>query len=296
MRLHALALLAALVALVAGPVQAADVLMKPFVLAQRGPGDAAAVAAEARAKVESAGFQVVGSYQPYANATVLAVTSEELKAAAARTPTGGYGAALRVTVTKVGEEVQLAYTNPVYLQYAYRMETDLSGVAAKLGAALGRIEEYGPKDGRTAKELKNYHYMFGMQYFDDPSEIANLGSQEQALRSVEAGLTKGRGGTRKVYRIDLANGSSVFGVALGDGCSADASIMKEIDFKPVRSTAHLPYEVLVSGGEVRALHARFRIAINFPDLAMMGDNSFMKIMCAPDAIEDALKRMAGSKR
>jgi hypothetical protein len=293
MRLHALALLAALVAV---PVQAADVILKPFVLAQRGPGEVAAVASEARAKVEAAGFQVAGSYQPYANATVLAVTSEELKAAAARTAAGGYGAAMRVSVTKVGDEVQVAYTNPVYLQSAYRMESDLSGVGAKLAAALGRIEEYGPKDGRTASELKKYHYMFGMPYFDEPSEIASLGSQEQALKSVEGGLKKNRGGTSKVYRIDLPNGASVFGVALGDGCSGDASIMKEIDFKPLRSTGHLPYEVLVSGGEVRALHAKFRIAVNFPDLAMMGDNSFMKIMCAPDAIEDALKRMAGSKR
>jgi hypothetical protein len=148
MRTHALLLLAALVAV---PVQAAEVVMKPFVLAQRGPGEVVAVAAAVRAKVEAAGFQVAGTYQPYADATILAVTSGALS-------------------------------------------------------------------------------------------------------------------------------------------------MKEIDFKPIRSTPHLPYEVLVSGGEVRALHARFRIAVNFPDLPMMGANSFMKISCAPDAIEDALKRMAGTKR
>ena len=39
--------------------------------------------------------------------------------------------------------------------------------------------------------------------------------------------------------------------------------------------------------------ARFRIAINFPDLAMMGDNSFMNIMGAPDAITAALRKIAG---
>jgi hypothetical protein len=285
-----------LAVLSAAPALAAEPALKPFVLAQRGPGDAAAITAEVKSKVEAAGFQVVGSYEPYPGATVLAISSDEQRTAAARTPTGGYGAALRVTVTRVGEEVQVAYTNPVYLSHAFRMKADLAPVAARLAAALGRLEEYGPRDGRTAKALEGYHYMFGMQYFDDPSEIATFGSQAQALRSVERGLAAGRGGTRQVYRIDLPGDVTVFGVGLSDGCSGDQHIMKEIDFKPVRSTAHLPYEVLVAGGEVRALHGRFRIAVNFTDLPMMGANSFMNISCAPDAIEDALKRMAGTKR
>jgi len=50
----------------------------------------------------------------------------------------------------------------------------------------------------------------------------------------------------------------------------ESFIMGEIDFKPLRSTAHLPYEILVKGKEAEALHARFRIAINFPDLSYDG--------------------------
>jgi hypothetical protein len=46
--------------------------------------------------------------------------------------------------------------------------------------------------------------------------------------------------------------------------------MSEIDFKDVRSTAHLPYDILVSGNRVYALYARFRIAVSFPDLSMRG--------------------------
>jgi hypothetical protein len=65
--------------------------------------------------------------------------------------------------------------------------------------------------------------------------------------------------------------------------------MSEIDFHDVKSTAHLPYEVLVSGKNVYALYARFRIAINFPDLSMMGKNSFMNIMQSPEAIRAALE-------
>ncbi len=284
-------------ALLATTALAADPAMRPFVLASRGPGDPAAVAAEVQGKLAAAGFQVAGRYQPYEGATVLAVTSDALKAAAAGSKGGAYAAAQRVTVTSVGDEVQVAYTNPVYMQHAYRLKADLAPVAQALGAALGRVEEYGPRDGKSAGDLKGYHYMFGMPYFDEPSDIASFGSHEQALKSVEAGLAKGRGGATQVYRIDLpGTEETVFGVALTDGCSGDARIMKEIDFKALRSTGHLPYEVLVTGSDVKALHAKFRIAVNFPDLSMMGDHSFMNIRCAPDAIEDALKRVAGVKR
>ena len=65
--------------------------------------------------------------------------------------------------------------------------------------------------------------------------------------------------------------------------------MNEIDFHDVKSTAHLPYEILVSGNKVYALYARFRIAINFPDLSMMGKNSFMNIMSAPETIRKVLQ-------
>lgn len=290
------ALLALLLALTALPALAADGAMKPFVLASKGAGDQAAAAAEARAKLEAAGFRVVGAYDPFPGATVLAVTSDFLLAAAAAAPGASYGAVQRVTVTRVGDEVQVAFTNPSYMQHAYRMRSDLGSVSRKLAAALGKVEEYGPADGKTAKELKGYHYMIGMPYFDEPVEIAAFPDHAAAVAAVEAGLAAGRGGARKVYRLDVAGTEdTLLGVALSAGCSGDASIMKEIDFKPLRSTGHLPYEVLVTGGKVLALHAKFRIAVNFPDLSMMGAHSFMGIRCAPDAIEDALKRVAGTK-
>jgi hypothetical protein len=196
-------------------------------------------------------------------------------------------------VTSVAGEVQVAYTNPVYMAAGYRMKADLAPVAASLAAALGKVEEYGPRDGKSAKELRGYHYMMSMPYFDDPWTLAKHGSQAEAIAAVEAGLAAGKGRTRKVYRVDVSPDETVFGVALADGCGADANVMKEIDFKPLRSTGHLPYELLVSKGEVYALHAKFRIAVNFPDLSMMGDHSFMRIRCAPDSIEGALAKVAG---
>ena len=288
---HAAALAALLAAAAAG---AADVELKPFVLAQRASGDPGAVVASVRAKLEGAGFRVAGSYSPYDGATILAVTNDELIAAAGKNRFGAYGAAQRVSITKVGDEVQVSFTNPSYMQHGYRMEGDLTNVSTQLAAALGKLEEYGPKNAMSPRKLRKYHYMVGMEYFDEPSELGKFPSQAEAVAAVEAGLAERRGGASKVYRIDVPGSEeAVFGVALTEGCGGDGFIMKEIDFKPLRSTGHLPYELVVSRGEVFALYARFRIAVNFPDLSMMGSNSFMNIRCAPDAIKDALKRVAG---
>ena len=87
---------------------------------------------------------------------------------------------------------------------------------------------------------------------------------------------------------------SVFGVAMkGSGDNKymdDRFVMSEIDSRDPKSTAHLPYEVLVSDNKVYALYARYRIAINFPDLSMMGQNSFMNIMETPEAVRLVLKK------
>jgi len=85
-----------------------------------------------------------------------------------------------------------------------------------------------------------------MEYFDDPSELASYDSQADAIAAVEEGLAQGRGGATKVYRIDIpGKDETVFGVALNDsGCSGDEYIMSRVDKSPVRSTAHLPYEIL----------------------------------------------------
>jgi hypothetical protein len=286
-----LAALAAVLAL-AAVARADEVRRKPFVLASRGPGEVDTVAEDAKAKLAGAGFTLVGSYAPYPGAWIAAVTSEELLAAGAAARTAGYAAVQRVSVTKVGDEVQVAYTNPLYMGAAYRLKADLAPVAAKLEKALGKGEEFGPPNGLNDKSLRRYHYMIGMPYFDEPWTLASYPSQAEAIAAVEAGLEAGRQGTKLVYRVTVSPDETLFGVALSDGCGADLNVMKEIDVKPLRSTGHLPYEILVSKGEVQALHAKFRIAVNFPDLSMMGDHSFMRIRCAPDSIEKALAAAA----
>jgi len=272
--------------------------LKPFVLAYKTQAEMADAVAEVKEKLTAGGFEIVGSYSPYDTATVIAITNDALKQNAAQSQFGGYGAAQRVSVTDLNGERQVAYTNPTYMAHAYRMNGDLGEVSAGLAKALGKLEEFGPKDGLTAKQLRKYHYMFGMEYFTEPSMHAMYPSHEKAVQTVAERLAKGVAGVTQVYRIDIpGKKETIFGVAMkapNDKKKAmdDHFIMSEIDFKPLRSTAHLPYEILVSERKVYSLYARFRIAINFPDLSMMGANSFMNIMKTPDAIKNALTEVA----
>ncbi len=280
--------------LLSGSVLAADAVLKPFVLASKSSGTIAERAGQVKAALTGAGFVVVGEYAPYSGTDIIIVTSDELKKNAAASEFGGYGAVQRVSLSEVGGEVQVSYTNPVYMANVYRMSGDLANVSAALAKALGRMEEFGAS-GMTAKQARKYHYTIGMEYFDEPSELAEYGSHEEALKAVDLGLIGNKNGVSKVYRVDVpGKQESVFGVALkGSGDSKymdDQFIMKEVDFRELKSAAHLPYEVLVSGNKVYALYARFRIAINFPDLSMMGKNSFMNIMKTPEAILAALEK------
>lgn len=286
---------------VAGTSVAADA-MKPFTLAYTAKGDMAQVTEEVKQKIAGAGFEIVGTYAPYDGATILAITNDTLKKAAASTEFGGYAAGQRVTLTKVGDEIQVSYTNPTYYGSAYRLEdtADLQAAATALETALGKQQTFGTGEKQLSEaDLRKYHYMVGMEYFDDPSNLAEYDSQDEAIAAVEAGLSANKGGASKVYRIDIpGKNESVFGVALTDGCSGDEYIMSRVDKDQVRSTGHLPYEILVSDGNVYALYARFRIAISWPHLPMVQNPTgatFFNIMCAPNAIEEALIQAAGGE-
>lgn len=279
---------------------AQDAVLKPFVLGSKGAGDLVQKVEATKAALTKAGFTVVGSYSPYANTTIVIATNDELKTTAAKSELGGFGAAQRVSIVKVKDEVQVAYANPAYWANIYRMAGELKDTAAKLQAALGKVEEFGAK-GMTVAQLRKYHYKMMMPYFDDPDRLVLHASHEEAVRQVEAGLAAGKQGVTKVYRIDIPGKKEVvFGVAMKGSTEKDKFmdekfIMSEIDFKDVKSAAHLPYEVLVVDRFVFAQSARFRIAASFPDLSMMGENSFMRIMESPDAIKKALAYTAGDK-
>ena len=297
MRLTA-CLLALATALGAPAAHAAKPQYQPFVLASTTDASVEAAAAATRSALEDAGFAWVGQYRPVPESLVMVFTRDDLLKAAAATERGGYAAAQRVSVTRTDEGTEVAFVNPQYLQHAYRVGAELDGVRGDLVRALGQDHDCGA-DGEkmTADKLADYHYMVGMPRFDEPYELGAYPSHEAAVAAVEAGLARPDDGLTEVYRIDIpGKAQTVFGVGMRATGEADEDIdegrqMAVVDFEGCRKTAYFPYEVLVDGGDVEALHMRFRMAVHFPDLSMMGKHGFTKLMPFPGAIEDALKAM-----
>ncbi|KPJ91702.1 MAG: hypothetical protein AMJ53_11020 [Gammaproteobacteria bacterium SG8_11] len=280
----------------------ADERIKPFILASNEAGNMQDTISAVKDKLTSTGFSIVGEYTPYQGAHIIVITNDELLKAAGSHNRGGYIAAQRVALTDINGKVQVSYTYPYYMAKAYRIASDLAGVTDKLKQALGFVDYFGPDKGVKEEKLGKYRYMFGMERFDDPYELATHESHEKAVETVEKNLAANVSGVSQIYRIDIpGTQQTLFGVgfkgATEDGkYQDDQFIMSEIDFKDIRSTAHLPYELLVNDKNVEALHARFRIAINFPDLSMMGSNSFMNIMSTPKALLKALTAVAGGEK
>lgn len=270
---------------------------KPFTLASSKPVTVDAAVAETKDALAGAGLQLIGEYKPYDGVVVLVYTSDDIQAAVSASENGGFGAVQRVSVSSNEEsgEVEVSYVNPQYLAYAYRLNTDLSGVKQTLADALGAQEDFGSKKGLSEKSLRRYHYMIGMEYFTDPYKLGEFATHEESVSAVEQGLANNDIGLGQVYKLPLAGGETVlFGVSMTGPSEKeqyydDAFQMSIVDFQSPSAAAYLPYEVLVTGNKVIALHMRFRMAVHFPDLSMMGKHSFMTLRPSPDAIEKALK-------
>ncbi len=274
---------------------------KPYVLGSETEHDFAAVVKSTQSSLEAAGFELVGEYAPYADTHILIVTSPALLRAAADSNHGGFAAVQRVSIAKRNGKVQVAYTNPVYMAYAYRMKSNLKNVSDQLAEALGNQASFGAKRGLYAEDLREYHYTFGMEYFDDVYELAEYGSHQAAIDAVERNLKTNTAGVRPLYRLDIpGKQETVFGVSMkGRGEKGqymdDQFQMGVVDHGAYSAAAYLPYEIMVTGNKVIALHMRFRMAVNFPSLRMMGSNSFMTLMPSPEAVQNALTKAVGGR-
>jgi len=299
-----------LILICTSPVTIAAGGLEPFVLAASiDDKTLSAASAEVEAKLQNAGFDVIGQYSPYDDAVVLVFSSAQLRDLATRSKRGGYGAALRVSLTRNDGKIELAYTNPLYWVNAYRMQADVESIETQLKSVLGYEQGFGSGElSLTASDLRKYHYTFMMEYFDDPSVLNYFDSHQQAVATVRENLSQQVSASTQVFELKLGSDidekeMTLFGIGLSgvdeDDCSSDAYIMGRIDKDSPRHTAHLPYEILVYGNQVEALYGRFRIAISWPHLPMMASDTgatFLSIMCAPGSIEEALIAIAGGSR
>lgn len=273
--------------------------LKPYVLAYSHQAEMTAEVEAVKSKLQAAGFRIIGEFAPYPDGYVVAVTNPDLLKAAGSSKRGGFAAAEHVGLTRVGDQIQVSYLNPAYIAPAYRLSADLSPVGAALKSALGAEQTFGADKGRSADQLRSYNYMVGMERFDDHYELGHHASHEKAVQTVEANLKARVGGAAQVYRIDIpGTQQTLFGVSRAAVSSKDANdkhIMADtVDpMFPLKTTAYLPYQMLVDGNEVIALHMRFRMAVWHPDLTMM---TFGKLVSSPGEVGKLLESIAAGQK
>lgn len=270
--------------------------LKPFVLAWEGEARLETVLENTRRSLAAVGFEVVGDYQPQEDTHVLVVTAPLLRKMAAQERNAAFLVAQSVAIRRVSSQVQVSYRNPHYCGLAYRVEADVAALAEALDASLGFTRFFGSEAGLGSKRLARYQYSYGMEYFDDQLLLRQFASQAEALEGIERGFRANSELVGRVYRIDVNDAMSVFGVAMRAGQGADAQVHAVLDSPVLSHMAQLPYEILVHEGVVSALHPRFRLALNFPDVKMVGERSFLQLRDAPDQIHAALKLLASDKQ
>jgi len=277
----------------------AETMYKPFILAKTLQSTTLTpIINETKDKLKNAGFEIVGEYSPVENTHIIVISSSSLKNYARQSENGIYGVIQRISITVVDNNIQVSFTNPTYMAHVYRLKTDLADITQMLKNSLGFVKEFGSAEGLSKTDLRDYQYKIFMPDFTDKLELAEYENQEQAIQAVMNSIKNNKGGVSQVYRVDLTDKQeTIIGVNLkgndNSECSSDKYILSKIDFKKIKSRGHLPYEMIIKKGNVYALFAEFRIALSFPDLSMIGSNSFASIMCAPSTIQYALTLAAG---
>ncbi len=276
--------------------------LKPYILGATSNGSIAEVKGTVAKSLQANGFNVIGQYQPAsdANRWLLVVSHPKLDAAVKKFGgLRGFAATLRVAITKEGNETNISYTNPAYWGNAYFQDdyekvkdtyAELSSAFKNAMAQVGAVKNtaFGSKKGESADDLREYHYMFGMPYFDETVELGKFSSTQKAVAHIDQALKTGKPGVELVYKHIIPGTDLVlYGIGL-DGNDGEKKFMPIIDISNPKHTAFLPYELLVVNGKVHMLHGRYRIALSFPDLTM---GTFTKIMSTPGDIEDLMRQL-----
>ncbi|RMF87506.1 MAG: hypothetical protein D6739_01580, partial [Nitrospirae bacterium] len=202
--------------MVLGLASAAQAGYAPYKLVGVVDGSPADLAAKVESALTGAGFKVVGKYspgeQPQSQMVVVATDPQLLQAIAQVGDNTGFAAGLRVGLWKnESGKVEITYENPEYIHRAYFRKRAIPQLAAslakRLGAALATVAggnmDKGFGGDLSEKKLVKYHYMVGMQRFEDVVKCGEFSSFQEAISTIDRNLAAGKGGCKLVYKIQI---------------------------------------------------------------------------------------------
>jgi hypothetical protein len=229
----------------------------------------------AQSALEAAGFEVLATYEAFKEGQSIVFTNAALKALGAK-ENRGYAAVLRLLVDD--ERKQISITNPIYFGKAFLQEEYDHKTASEIAAALNKAFP-GLKDSTDAwgfEDLEEYHFMMGMPYYKDYTELAT--GDQAALVAQADDYKKGK---KVIFKLQLSPNSVLYGYDLG---KRTKKFVKKIG---TQNAQVLPYTILIENGKVKTLSAKFFLAVSYPQLTM---GEFMTIATVPGAIEKDLAK------
>ncbi|HEB61992.1 MAG TPA: hypothetical protein ENI82_02465, partial [Bacteroidetes bacterium] len=144
--------------------------LKPYILAGYSNKNISEVKKDVKEKLSSAGFKVLGSYNPLSSnkRVVIAVSDNNIMSAVKKTGGfRGFALAFRVALTNENGKIMVSYTNPEYWGRAYfqkqwnQVASLYSNLDSKFKNALSgfmgdNFVPFGSEDGVSAGSLKKY--------------------------------------------------------------------------------------------------------------------------------------------
>lgn len=218
------------------------------------------------------GFDIVGEYDAMGNSNyhIIAFTNEKLKLASAKN-NRGFASVQKVLVDK--KNSKLVFTNPQYFLRAF-LQDDFnknisSSIYNSLNSSFGELT--GSTDTLEDSDIKDFHYMFGMPYYDD---MVQVGEGENLLERLKKNASN-----NIVFVIELKN-STLVGISMP---TKDGEKFYVPKISGESHSSFLPYMVLIENKKAKIMHAKYYLAISFPELSM---GNFMSISDTPDEIKD----------
>ena len=245
-------------------------------------------------KLKANGFEILATTKVgKKKMPVIIFTSPDIKKLADRPTRGLLAGAMRIMVDK--ERNVIKANNPMYffkafLQDQYKPGDEKSTVTALLKAFPSlSLDALGNDENLEYDDIPEYHYMIGMPYYHDQNELGRGDSVATLVKKIEKNAKKKKA---LVYTLKLSEKRFVVGVHLGKRTS---KFPKKIG---TQNSLLLPWQILVEEIEedgkkeavAMALDGKYRIALSYPQLSMVGTGSFAGIMSVPGALEDDLKK------
>jgi len=227
--------------------------------------------AEVEKSLKEVGFDVIGSYDAMQNSDyrIIIYTSTQLKQLSSKS-NRTFAAVQKVMISK--NDNSLILTNPEYYLKAMLQDDINEALARQVSNRLKAAFNLSNGDySMEGSELSGFHFMFGMPYYEDMLEVASGDNLNSKLKQ--------NASNNIVFELKVAN-ATLYGISMNakNGEKDYIGTLKE-----EKSSAFLPYMVMIKDNKAMILHPKYYLALSLPKLTM---GEFMNIMETPTHIED----------